>query len=327
MRVKSNYIQEASRYFLGVALVLVAIVFGIINPRFLSLTNIMDILRTGSVIGLMACGSVLIWSTGEINFAVGAQLTLGSAVLGRLMHVMAPELYPLGVLLTLLVVGLTGIIACVFVVNLGVPSFIATLALSLSLDATNLILTDNTTFFSRNWGKIYTAMGQGFLFKVVPMPVVICLIIAFVTSMFLNRTRTGNYIFAVGGNATASRQVGVRVERIKYLAYFLGSVLIGMAGVLQTSINNNVILTSGTDLQMPSICATVLGATILTPGKYNIPGALVASILIITLQNGVISVGGSFYMKDIVQGAVLLVAVGIMATVRRGGLPSVKFES
>ena len=327
MRMKQGLFADAARFLLLGALIVVIVVFGLVNPAFLSATNIMDILRTSSIILLMACGSILIWSTGEINFAVGAQLTLGGAVLGKLMSVLDPSFYPLGIVIALIAVGLTGLIAGVFVINLGVPSFIATLAISLSIDATNIVLTQNTTLFSSNWGSVYTILGQGYVFGIIPLPAVICLALAVGTHLFMNRTRTGNYIYAIGGNQTASRQVGVNVSKIKYIAFVLGSVLIGFAGILQTSINNNVLLTSGTDLLMPSICATVLGATFLTLGKYNVVGSAVAAVLIITLQNGVISCGGAFYMKDIVQGLVLLVAVGVIALVRKGALPSVKFES
>ena len=107
----------------------------------------------------------------------------------------------------------------------------------------------------------------------------------------------------------------------------ISSVLCGFAGMIAASYNNSVSLTMGAELMLPAIAATMLSATFLQIGKYNVPGTVLAAILMIVIQNGVISAGYPIYVKDIVQGILLTVAVAAIAIIKEDGLPSVKLDN
>lgn len=323
--LKHSSVQNLLKYFLLIMLIFVTVAFGILQPAFYNITNIMDILRTAGVIGIMALGCMLVMSTGELNWAMGAQFTMAAGIVGRLMATASPKMYVPAILLACAAAVVTGLLTGVFVIEIGVPSFIASLAMETVLMGVNKLLADNGTYYAPTWGDYFTKIGQGYLFNVIPMPVVIFLILAIIIHVFYEHTSTGRHFCAVGANVVASKQVGLNVNRLKYLAFALGALMCAFAGIIQSSISKNVALSAGSELLMPALCTTMLGATFLKPGKYNIPGTVVAAILMILIENGVVSAGGSFYVKDLIQGAICIVAVGIIAVVRTEGLPKVSF--
>lgn len=328
LKIKNSpVLQMLTKWFLLFALVASAFIFGIIQPRFFNTNNIMEMLRTSSVVGIMALGGILCWSTGDSDFAIGSRCSLGAAVAGAMMVVCDPSLYPVAIVLAVMAGLLSGWLTGVCVVNIGIPSFIATLGISEVINGFVKIMTNDTTLYSANWGSTFIAMGQGYVFGIIPIPVVIFLVLSVIVMVFLLHTRTGHYIYAIGANKTASLQVGVPVNRIKRLAFTLCGGLSAFAGVILASQINSVKLTMGTDLKMPAIVTTILSAAFLTPGRYNVPGAIVAAVLMTMVQNGVITCGGSFYTKDVIQGVILLVALAFIAVVREDGLPDVTFES
>lgn len=315
-----------AKYFLLIAIALSIVLFGTLNPVFLNFNNLMDIARTTSVVALLACGMTLIFSTGDMNLALGAQLTFAGAVLARIMSVLSPGFYPVGLLAAIAAGMLSGAVVCIFTVKLHVPAFIVTLGLSTLLNGMNKLLTNNTTFYSKNWGANYTVLGQGMLLKMIPVPVIVCFVLVVVVHIFYERTKLGRYIFAIGANATASRQVGVNVGFVKCMAFVIAGALAGCSGILETSITKYAVITMGADMQLPAICAAALSATFLKPGEYNIPGTVVAAFLMILIQNGVVTAGGAYFWKDIIQGILLTIAVAIIATIRSEGLPTVSLD-
>ncbi len=318
-------VQNLLKYFLLITLILVSVIFGILQPAFYNLSNIMDIMRTASVIGIMALGCMIVMSTGELNWCMGAQFTMAAGIMGRIMAKAPAEAYIPAILIALLLTMLTGLLTGVFVIRIGVPSFIASLAMETVMTGVNKLLCDGGTYYAPTWGAYFTVVGRGYLFDVVPLPVFAMILIATVTHFFYEKTTTGRHLCAVGANETASKQVGLNTGRLKYLAFALSALCCGIAGIIQSSISMNVALSAGSELLMPALCTTMLGATFLKPGKYNVPGTAVAAILMILIENGVVSAGGSFYVKNLIQGAICIVAVGIVAMVRTEGLPKVSF--
>ena len=103
--------------------------------------------------------------------------------------------------------------------------------------------------------------------------------------------------------------------------------MIAIGGIILGSYSYSVSLTVGQDYQMPAIVAVMLGATFLTPGKYNIIGTVIGAILFTCIQNGIIGMGAPFYIRDAVQGLVLMLAIGTISLTREGGLSKVTFEN
>ena len=141
------------------------------------------------------------------------------------------------------------------------------------------------------------------------------------------RTRYGRHLFSVGANPVACQQVGINVARVKYVAYVLAAFFAGVAGLLHTSYNGVVSNTMGTEMFTPALCAVFLGATCFRLGTYNVVGTFVASIIMTMITNGVLNLGLTYFVKDMIEGAVLLIAVGVIAVLRKDGLPKMTFNS
>ncbi len=317
--------KEAARYSLLLLLALIVLFFSMLDPRFFTAKNILDILRTASIIGLMAIGGVMIMISGEINFAIGSQVTLAATLIGKMMTVLPPAMYVPAILATTALIMVTGLAAGWIVTRFEVPAFLATFVLQMFLNGFIKLMTGNVTFYSEKWTGYYTFLGQTMLFNVIPLPLVLFIVVAVGSHIFLEHSKMGRYLFAVGANATASRQVGIRVDKIKIWGFVIGAAYAALAGIVLTSLFSDVQLNMGTELQTPAIAATVLSAAFYTVGKYNIPGAVVASVLTVVIQNGVVTAGGEYFYKDIVQGVFLTVAIAIIAMIREEGLPKVNF--
>ena len=129
---------------------------------------------------------------------------------------------------------------------------------------------------------------------------------------------------AVGNNQTCCRQVGINVRKIKIIAFIICSLVCGFAGIMAASKTSNVMSTLGSGIMMDAMASAMLGATFLRPGRYNIQGTVVAALLTAIISNGITFCGYPDYIQNIVNGIILLIAVGYIAMTRKEGLPSVK---
>lgn len=328
--VKEFIAGDFSRYFLLIALAAVFVVFGLIQPSFLNLNNLMDLLTTASIYAIGSCGLMMVVTTGDLNLATGATAGMTGAIVGYLMTLFPFTLgwYALAILVALAAAIASSLFAGFCNIRIGVPTFIATLAIRQVLDGITTRLTNNQMFFSRKWneGVTFKFLGTYKVGGVVPLPILLCVALAVVAYIFTERTRRGRYLYATGANIAAATQAGIHVKSIKYLAFALCGLYLGIAGILWTSMQNGTYIQFGTSLTMPMLAVTMLGATFLKPGIYNVRGILVAAVLMTAISNGVLSTGAATYVRDIVQGTILFLAVGAIAIIRPEGLPKVTFE-
>lgn len=322
---ESKLVQDLIRYFLLIVLVLSFAVFGVINHNFFALENVMNILRSVSVTSIMALGMLLIVNTGEINFAIGAQLTLAGAIVGNMLDSMTFHDYWLAVAVAFVAIELSVAFILVLMLVFHIPSFIATLGTSVILDAAVKYLTGNVTMVSQFWPPAFSMFGQTYLAGVVPLPFVIMVVLAVLVYLFMEKTVPGRNMFSVGANPVAANQMGISVARVKIAAFLACGAFVTLAGVMQASIANSVILTTGDSYLLPVISSSILGATFLTPGKYNVPGTIIASLFAVVVRMGIVSIGAGTYLTDVMQGIILIVSVSLIANIRSEGLPSVSF--
>ena len=222
---------------------------------------------------------------------------------------------------------LVGLLNAFITVRIGVPAFVGTMAIRSLLSGAISFLTNNTIFYSNNWGETYKLLGQGKIRNVIPYCCLIFLVICVACYIFLEHTKTGRYIYATGANRSAAKNVGIPVVRMQVLSFAIGALLAGIGGILHSSRNFQTSVQMGIDLQLPAQICCLLGATYKTPGKYNVPGCVVGILLTTIITNGVYgTIGSSIYIKSLVEGLVFMTAIGIIATIRQEGLPKVKFD-
>lgn len=309
---KSSLSTTIRKYLLLIAAVVVALVFGLIENSFFKPTNLVEIVRAAAIIGLMGLGETIVQAAGEMDFAVGAETSFGAVMIAVLM-VEKIDNFLLAFLITMALVIAIGIVNSVIVVKVGIPSFVATLGMNTFINGINKYMTGGGTYYSTHWPEGFSSLGKSSLFGSIPMPAVIFIIGSVIVWVFLSKTRCGRYIYAVGANPNAAKNVGISVGRYKMIAFIACAVCGGFAGMLQCSILNAATPTAGDSNFLKALSTCMLGATFLTPGVYNIPGTFVGAILLGIIDNGLTMVGASYFMKDIINGLVLILAVGMVS--------------
>jgi ribose/xylose/arabinose/galactoside ABC-type transport system permease subunit len=319
INLKKSKLMFLVKYFLLFLVFIVAILFGVIEPRFFRTGNIMEVLRSAVTLSTMAIGLCFVFSVGEIDFAAANEMAMGAVLLGMIMHQKSfQHLYIVAIILTLLIMIGVGFVNSFLVLKLNMPSFIATLGMSTMLSGINKFLTGGGTFISQNWPPAFTVIGQKFTFGIIPNPLWVLAICAFIAYIILARLRIGRYFYAVGSNPEAAAHVGINVKRTKMLGFMLCSMFISTAGIVSVSTIRMVSPNMATESMLGAISALMLGATFLKPGVYNIPGAVLGGLLLAIIQNGLIMINASYWLKDIVQATILLFSVGFISFMGAG---------
>jgi ribose transport system permease protein len=162
-----------------------------------------------------------------------------------------------------------------------------------------------------------TTIGQGMLFGVIPVPVLIFLCIALVSSILLTRTPFGAYVRAIGGNIRASKLMGIRVALNQICVYVLSGLLAAIAGIIVAGRLSMGSSQAGSGLELPAIAAAVLGGSSLSGGSGTIIGTLVGTLILSVVFNGIILIGVPFFYQFVVTGVVVLLAVALNEAIRQ----------
>ncbi|MGI6004786.1 MAG: ABC transporter permease [Christensenellales bacterium] len=149
------------------------------------------------------------------------------------------------------------------------------------------------------------------------MPAVFFIVAAIIAFFIMQQTRTGHYIYAVGTNHIAAEHVGISVKMSKAKALILSSLFAGIGGIILAGQLGTVTPTVGDSNLLYAIGTSMLGATFLNPGVFNIAGTVVGALLLAIISNGLTMINASFFMKDIIQGIVLLLSIGMVSVIRK----------
>lgn len=292
------------------ALVLLFILGTVLQPNFAQSGNLLSVGQQVSQIGIMAIGATFVIINGEIDLSVGSIYALSAITTG--MAITAGIAWPLAILIGLIVAVIAGILNGLAVVLLGVPSFIVTLgSLSVFRGITLLVSDGAPISLSSDQPGVaeFTLLGQGRLFGVVPMQLIIFAVIAAIGVILLSRSRLGFNTYAVGGNQEAARLVGINVKRVKLTAFILSGLTAGISGVLGLSFLSYVQGVTGTGLELTVISAVIIGGAALFGGSGTMWGTIIGVLFIGLLQN-ILNINGiSSFWQTVVTGLVIVAAV------------------
>jgi len=287
-------------------LLLIVVIISIMSPSFLTADNIFNVLRQVSISALIAFGMTFVILTGGIDLSVGSTLALTGAVAASLLAGGTDPFIAMGVALIL---GLIlGAINGVVIAKGKVAPFIATLATMTIYRGLTLVYTDGKPISGLGDHLSFQMFGKGY-FLGIPVPVVTMLIAFFVLYFILRETTFGRRVYAIGGNAEASRLSGINVDRTTIAVYALTGMLAAMAALILTSRLNSAQPTAGQSYELDAIAAVVLGGTSLTGGRGWIVGTLIGALIIGVLNNGLNLIGVSSFFQQVVKGLVILFAV------------------
>jgi ribose transport system permease protein len=307
---------EPQRYVVYVAFLLIFLFFAVTlrDDGFLSQTNLLNIVRQTTPVTVMAVAAVFVLSAGEIDLSLGSVVALSSLVTADVMQSHSAVL----AVAAGLGVGLgVGVGNGLFVTLLRLPSFLVTLAsmglvAGLARTITNLesVAVDNQSFVN--------IFGSG---DVGPIPsLALWALGAVALGQFVFRHRRfGAHVVATGDNVEAARVTGIRVDRVKFAVLVLSGVAAAVAGILDAGRLQGANYTLGEQDLLTVIAAVVIGGTRLFGGQGSVIGALVGSLIMGMLTNGLILSGLSSSEQMISQGIVLLIAISLTLREPKGG--------
>jgi len=311
------------RYGVLIATILVFIVFALITREFVSASNIFNIISMASVMGILSLGLTLFVCAGEFDISFGAISSVCGAV-SIILLAQGWNLYLAWTVSVLLGVGFY-VINAINVLKVGIPSFVATLGMWGICLGLSRWLTGGFQFYAAEYPAGFPSIGRVILFGVLPTPIISFLIIGILLVLFLEFSFRGRNVYAVGGNPEAASHVGVNVKKTKWMVFLIAGFTTGLAGIIMGSKFGAGIHDMGGSYLMSAIIGCFLGAVFLKDGMPNARGTVVACFLLAILENGFVMTNVKFYMKEIIQGIILVLAVAAVSLLRGKAIQGVKF--
>lgn len=306
--------QAKQKLLAFASLIALIAVFTVLKPdAFMTQDNIIGILQSTTVIGVLAIASTFIINTSGIDLSVGVLMTFCAVMAGVFMVNLGLPM-PLGIVCALAMGALSGCLSGLAITKLRVPPFIATLGMMMLLKGSSLIITQTRPiYFSDVAGFDQIALGSliGDLIPSLPIPngVLILFLVAVICAVILNKTALGRYTFALGSNEEAVRLSGVNVNRWKIIIYAFSGGICGIAGLLIASRLNSAQPALGQGYELDAIAAVVIGGTSLSGGVGTILGTLIGAFIMSVLINGlrIMSVAQEWQM--VLTGLIIILAV------------------
>ncbi len=308
-----NFVRQQSAFL--IFLVLVALGSILYSDRFPTLLNFSNMLRQVSFMGVMSVGvtMVIISGRGGIDLSVGSVFALSGIIVS---YIQDKPLY-LIIIVPVIASAAMGLINGMAVVKLRIAPFIVTLATMMGYRGIAYLLTNGgVTRSISNSGFIY--IGRGYLFGVIPIPVIIYVLIVLSAMFIMKYTRFGRNIYAVGGNSEAAKMMGIKSGPVYIAVYTICGALSGIAGLLLSARMGSGQPVAGIGYEMTAISAAVLGGTMLSGGIGKMSGTFFGALVLLLIGNLMNMQGNiSSPLQNVIMGAILLIVVILQSRVEK----------
>lgn len=283
-------------------------IIAMMNDRFMTFSNVMNILRQTSINSIIAAGMTFVILTGGIDLSAGSTLAFSGAIAAMLIGSGAS---PIVAILGALAIGAgIGMLNGLIIAKGKLQPFIVTLATMTVFRGATLVFTDGkpiSTGYEAN-AEFYSQIGNGYV-GVIPIPIIIMVLVFALGYYVLTQTTIGRYVYALGGNEEATKLSGVNTDKIKVFVYGASGFFAALAGIIITARLSSAQPTAGSGYELDAIAAVVLGGTSLAGGFGSIMGTVVGALIIGILNNALNLMNVSSYYQLLVKGVVILVAV------------------
>jgi ribose transport system permease protein len=305
---------------LVVLLILLTAFFGVMTPNFLKYTNFKAIISNFPIIAIMSVGMTFVLLIGGLDISVGSILGFTAVNVALFHHIGFPAW---AIVLVCLAIGtIFGSFNGVIITKVGINPVITTLGtMALARGMASWFALD---IESLKLGRIF---DQKFLLiarlyipqdkQIIPITLVYVIVLYTVMSLVLKYTDYGRKVYAVGSNEYAARLAGINISRIKFSSYVMSGIMASIAGMIlvaQLSLGRD---DAGLGSELEVITAVVLGGVSLAGGKGNLLGVIISVIILGVIRNGMVhlkeAIGISYYWREVVKGAILILAIAIDA--------------
>ena len=300
--ILENYKSEVT---MGGVLIIMYIFLCFMSQVFFTVRNMTNILSSVGFTAILALGQTFVMLTGGIDLSVGSVLGI-SSMLGAMTLVRTNSIIA-AILVALLVGGLVGLFKGVMVSYFKLPAFVVTLGTMKICRSADYLISDGHSV--NKLGDTFKSIAGAEIFKGFRVYYVGIIILFIVIGWVLANTKLGRYTYSIGSNDTATRLAGVNTKKFRLYPYIISGVLAGLGGILMASRFGAVDPNYGTDYEMNTLAAVVVGGCAMTGGKGTIIGTAVGVILMGVLNNGLDISGISPYWQGVAVGIVLIVAL------------------
>ena len=291
-----------------ITLLVLILIVSCLSDNFFTLNNIFNILQQTSINAIIAVGMTLVILTSGIDLAVGSIFALAGAVM---VSMIGADISPfIAICAALIISAILGAFSGVIIAKGKLQAFIATLVMMLILRGATQVYTKGSpiSIGTNDNSEIFEWIAFGRVFG-IPVPIIIMLVVFVAAWYLLKYTRLGRYIYALGGNESATQLSGINVDKVKIIVYAMSGLLCAVASTIEVSRLSSAQPTAGTGYEMDAIAAVVLGGTSMSGGRGKIIGTLIGALILGFLNNGLNMLGVDAYYQMIVKGGVILLAV------------------
>lgn len=283
------------------------------SNAFLTVNNLLNVLRQASLIFLISAGLTLVILTAGLDLSIGATLGLSACLTGA--AIKATGSIAAGIAVGIGCGVLIGVLNGLMVTRLKLPPFIATYGMLWMVYGFNYWEMGGNTLYG--FPPEFRAIGSGYLLG-IPIPVLLMLGCLVVGGIFTRYTTIGHEIYAIGANAEVARLSGIPVRSRLILVYTLSGAMAGLAGVVYLARLNSAEAGIGDPLLLPAIAAVLIGGTSLFGGVGSLSGALIGAVLLTLVLNGMnlLTISGNW--QPLITGVIVLLAAGIDTATRKG---------
>lgn len=291
---------------LTVVIIILAIAFTLINQRFASIDNFLNIVTQASTYIIIAMGMTFVISTAGIDLSVGSLLALVTCVFFGMID--AGYMWLPSLALMFVMSAVLGAFNGALIAFLAIPALIATLGTMVAYRGVALLHSAGNLYYGLPPEVLW--MGQGRVVG-IPVPVIIAVLFVGFSWWLYNRTKFGVHCRAIGGNREASRLAGIPVGRVEILVYTFMGICVAIGGLIWIARIDGTQATLGQGMEIHVIAATIIGGTSLFGGRGSIYGSLMGALLLTMLNNALVIAGVDFFWQLVAIGAIVVTAVTI----------------
>jgi ribose/xylose/arabinose/galactoside ABC-type transport system permease subunit len=298
-----------------IPLVIIFAAAAVSNPAFISLPNLLNMLRAASYLSIVGIGMTFVLCGQGLDLSVGSQVGLSGIMLGMLMVWWHVPIWA-AILVTLAVSVIAGSLNGLMITALRIPPFIATLATFYSYRGILAGITKAAPIGPMP--QAFKAFGQSSFLGVASV-IWFTIVLALVATFVLRKTKYGRYTLAMGGNIESTRLAGVNTRKLTFSLYVLSGVLACVTGIFFNARFASVQTSTGTGMELQAIAACIIGGVSLFGGSGSILGTLIGCLFLTVLENGMIMAHISGYWQQSVVGLIIIIAI-VIDLIRKGDL-------
>lgn len=316
MKSQTKKISLPREFTVFVIIVLVVVITSLMNPDFISLSNLKSIMLSVSTDGLMAIGLTLSLILGGIELSVGAVAAMTSVIVGSL------ALQGTNIWVACMVALVAGLFVGLFngylIAKIGLPPFIVTLgSQELARGVAYIITTGSPLSLSQCLPNGFRNLATGSVAEYIPFLFIIFILVIIVSDVLTKKSNAVRKVFYVGSNESAAKLSGINVNKVKIMTYVAIALLSTLAGILCTARYNVATPELSKGVENTCISAAVIGGTSMMGGAGGIIGTLLGIFLLKIINSALVMLNVSVYWQNFVQGAILIGAVTIDYLSRR----------